>query len=352
MTTVLHVLASTDRRGAELFGLQLHDVLSERGWESEIVALAAGSGTGLDVDCLGPTRRHPRTFAALRRRAARADVVVAHGSTTLPVCSLALAATGTPFIYRNIGDPNHWVTTIRRRLQGAVFFRRARHIVALTPTTADRLRAKYWLRDGRITPIPKGVPAEFFPRVTTERRLKGRELLGVANDAPLVVYLGALGPEKLIDNAIQAIGDLPSVALAVVGDGPEWDRLIDLTKPFGPRIRLVGATTEPSLVLAAADLVVQPSETEGLPGSLIEAGLVGIPVVATDVGFVSDIVVEEAAGTLVAPHDVDALRDAVETRLAHPEPVPDRVRDDLVERYGLDQMATSWEGILRRSLRR
>ncbi|MEL7158994.1 MAG: glycosyltransferase family 4 protein [Actinomycetota bacterium] len=350
MAAVLHVVASTDRRGAELFGQQLHEALSERGWRSQIVALAAGSGAGLDIESLGPTRRHRRTLTALRRRAAGVDIVVAHGSTTLPVCSLALLASGTPFVYRNIGDPNHWVTTARRRLQGAVLHRRARHIVALTPTTVDRLQAKYRLSAGRITAIPKGVPLESFPPTNPERRHKGRTMLDVADNVPLVVYLGALGPEKLIENAIAAIGDLPSVALAIVGDGPERDRLHALAAPHDPRIRLVGATSEPGLVLAAADLVVQPSATEGLPGTLIEAGLVGVPSVATDVGFVSDIVVDDDVGTLVPPHNVAALRKAIKARLDDDRPVSADARADLMNRYGLDQMVASWETVLRQAI--
>lgn len=346
MTRVLHVLASNDRRGAELFGLQLHQALQDRGWSSDIAALAGRADEGLDVDLLGPGRRHPRTFAALRSRARTADVVVAHGSTTLPLCAVALAGSGTPFVYRNIGDPDHWVTSRRQRLTVGALLRRPRRIVALTPTTADRLVAKYRLDRERIVPIPKGVPLDEFPPATDHRRAEGRCLLGVDQQTPLVVYLGALGPEKLIENAIRAVEALPGVALAVVGDGAERDRLSALADQVGPAVQIVGPTSEPSLALAAADVVVLPSETEGLPGTLIEAGLVGIPVVATTVGFVRDIVSDPSFGTLVPPHDVEALRAAIEARLAGADGVPESVREQLRLTYGLDHVVTAWEQVL------
>lgn len=329
-----------------MFGLQLHTALSARGWGSEIAALAAATDDGLAIDTLGPTRRDRRTVAELRRRAADADVVVAHGSTTLPLCAVALAASGTPFVYRNIGDPNHWVTSVRQRLQGYVLLRRPERLIALTATTAERMVAKYRLDRSRITVIPKGVPLDDFPPTTPDRRRAGRELLRVDNDRKLVVYLGALGPEKLIDNAIAAVEKMPDVHLAIVGDGAERSRLERLAAAVGPRIHLVGPTSQPALALAAADVVVLPSETEGLPGVLIEAGLVGVPVVATDVGFVSDIVADDRAGTLVPPHDVDGLRAALDRHLASSDPIPAEAQQALRDRYGLEQVVAAWDDVL------
>jgi glycosyltransferase involved in cell wall biosynthesis len=346
MTDVLHVVSSTARRGAEIFGQQLHEGLMERGWRSDIVALAGAGEGGLDIECLGPTRRHPRTFAALRRRARPSAVVVAHGSTTLPLCAVALVGGGPPFVYRNIGDPDHWVRTFRQRAVGAALLRRTWRIAAISPTAAVRLERKYRLGADRVTVVPHGVPLERFPPATPARRRAGRDLLGVDPASPLVVYLGALGPEKLVGNAIAAVAGLPGVTLVVVGDGPVRGRLEQRAADGDGSIRVFGPTSDPALVLAAADVVVLPSATEGLPGVLIEAGLVGVPVVATDVGFVADIVTDETTGTLVAPDDVPALRHAIERRLAAGSSVPEGSRDRLRDRYGMEQVIGEWERLL------
>lgn len=346
MGRVLHVVSSTDRRGAEIFGLQLHEAMRRRGWDSNIVALAGGGGSGLEIECLGSSRRHPSTLLALRKRAVGYSVVVAHGSTTLPACAVSLAAGGPPFVYRNIGDPHHWVTTPGRRLRVALLLRRAELVVALTTTTAERMQSMYRLEPDRLTVIPTGVPLEDFPPATPKRRAEGRRHLGVPQDVPLVLYLGALEAVKRVGDIVEAIHGLGDVHLVIAGDGAERDRLSSLALASSERIRIVGPTCDPGLFLAAADVVVLASETEGLPGVLVEAGMVGVPVVATDVGFVGDIVTDDAFGTLVRPNDITALSEAIRQRLLRQAPLPGNVSQRLRQQFGLEHVVTAWQEAL------
>ena len=119
--SILHIVASTDRRGAETFAVDLSARLAALGWRSETVALAPGRSGGLDLESLGDAPLSLRTLQRLRRRTRSSNVVVAHGSTTLPACALALSGSGRPFVYRNIGDPYHWATSRLRRLRTAAF---------------------------------------------------------------------------------------------------------------------------------------------------------------------------------------------------------------------------------------
>src|SRR5262245_36518288 len=105
---VLQVVTDTDRRGAQVFATDLHRALLDLGDEVETVALAPGAVGGLDLPVVGPTRRSLRTIRAVRERGADADVVVAHGSTTLPVCAIATLGSGTRFVYRQISDLRFW----------------------------------------------------------------------------------------------------------------------------------------------------------------------------------------------------------------------------------------------------
>src|SRR5262245_37687732 len=116
--TTLHVVTSTDRRGAETFGVMLRDALAARGHRGDVVALVPGRGDRpLPIPALGRSRVSPRALLRLRRLCRRAGVVVAHGSSTLPACAAATALTGTPFVYVNIGDPRYWSSTPTRRLR-------------------------------------------------------------------------------------------------------------------------------------------------------------------------------------------------------------------------------------------
>ena len=347
-TTVLHVIASTDRRGAEIFAGKLNDVLTEAGWPGQVVALAPGvTQERLDVPTLGPSRRSPATFMGLRRAASASRLVVAHGSTTLPLCAIGMAGCGVPFVYRNIGDPSHWGTSALRRLRSKLFLRRAAVVVALTATTARQLVELYDVPEDRVRAIPRGVPAEDFPLRTRQGCLAARRRLGLPVDVPLVVYLGAMSPEKRPDVAVAAVSAMPGTHLALFGDGSEQGAVESLARGAEGRVHVMGSTSEPATAMAAADVLVLPSQTEGLPGVLIEAGLSGVPVVASDVGYVREIVADGSTGMLVPPADVDALRRALADTLVQPDPdLPDRARARCLSLFSMEHVARRWSELL------
>ena len=134
---------------------------------------------------------------------------------------------------------------------------------------------------------------------------------------PLLACIGALSPEKQVGVAIDAVARLDGVHLLVVGDGPQVTPSRDQARKTAPgRVHLVGSMPGPTEALAAADLVVLTSRTEGMPGVLIEAGLSGRAAVATDVGGVSEIVRDGETGVLVPLDDVGAPG-ALAARVAH-----------------------------------
>src|SRR5690349_18726130 len=113
---VLQVVTDTDRRGAQVFAIDLQHALSEIGHPVQTVALTDGASGGLGTPVLGAKRVSIEGLRALRRQAAGYDVVVAHGSTTLPACALSLAGSGVPFVYRQISDSMFWASTRSRQL--------------------------------------------------------------------------------------------------------------------------------------------------------------------------------------------------------------------------------------------
>ncbi|MFM7067947.1 MAG: glycosyltransferase family 4 protein, partial [Actinomycetes bacterium] len=100
---VLQVTASDQRRGAEVFALQLERALERRGNDVVTVAVTGGHGQ-MPFRSLGPNRLDPRSFRNLRRLARDRDLIVVHGSDGLWPASVVSAATKVPFVYRNIGD--------------------------------------------------------------------------------------------------------------------------------------------------------------------------------------------------------------------------------------------------------
>jgi glycosyltransferase involved in cell wall biosynthesis len=103
----------------------------------------------------------------------------------------------------------------------------------------------------------------------------------------------------------------PRVSFALAGDGPLRDEVRALAAPLGARFRLLGARSDAAAVLAAADVVLLTSRAEGTPNVLLEAQMLGVPVVATRVGGVGDAVNDGHTGILCEANDAAGLRDAV-----------------------------------------
>jgi glycosyltransferase involved in cell wall biosynthesis len=123
-----------------------------------------------------------------------------------------------------------------------------------------------------------------------------------------------LSDEKQPGAALQAFALIRSRFgpswMAMCGDGPLRDSLERAAGAAGPGALVLGSRDDADRIIAASDLLLSTSRTEGAPGVLVEAGLAGVPVVAFDVGEVSTIVRRNETGVLVRPGDLDALADA------------------------------------------
>ncbi|MFJ5234924.1 glycosyltransferase [Kitasatospora sp. NPDC088391] len=346
---VLHVITDPRARGAQRLARDLHAELLRRGRPSELTALHPhrDADPADPTPVLGPSRHHPATLRALRRAAARADVVVAHGSSTLQACALALFAARTPFVYVNIGDPRHWTASPARRLRVGALLHRAAAVAAISPHAAEVLRERFRLPARRLRTLPNARPADRFrPAADPAERAAERAALGLPADGPLIAWVGALSPEKRPDLALAAHAGLPTgTHLALAGEGPLRAGLDP-----GPAVHLLGPLADPAPLYRAADLLLLTSDSEGVPGVLIEAALAALPAVATDVGWVSDVVRPGETGLLVPPGDPAALTAALRALLDDPAARAAHgaaARAHARARFDLDVVATGWQDLLR-----
>lgn len=345
---VLHVLSSNQRRGAETFGYDLHRALRERGMRSEICCLEPGEGDSrLPVTELAKSRFSLTGLRALRQIAKEARVVVAHGSNTLLACGAGLVGTGVPFVYVSIGDPRYWAGTSLRRTRAGWLIRRAAAVVAISPSAYEVLVRHYGLDVRRVHVIPNGRSAAAFAPADFQRRDAARKRLGLPATADLVASVGALSPEKRVDDAIAAVATLPDVALVVAGDGPERSALEALAHRVAPgRVHFLGATEGADTVLEASDVLVLSSASEGVPGVLIEAGLSGLPVVATDVGWVRDVVLPGDTGLLVPPERPDLLAAALKSALSQRDALGNAAREHCRATFDMETVTDRWQRVL------
>lgn len=346
MTTgrVLHVVTDTDRRGAQSAALALHEQLLARGWSSRIAALAPGRVGGLEMSCLGAGGLHPTTLRALRREARGVDVVVAHGATTLPACAAALLGS-TPFVYVNIGDPRAWLTSRSRLLRTRAALGRAAAVAAVSPQSARVLTDWVGVPGSKVRVLRNfRDPQRFRPRADDERRT-ARGAHGLPDDAPVVVWMGSLSREKRPDLAIDVARAMPGVTVVMAGGGPEAPRLTAPAREAGAR--MLGPIAEPERLLGAADALLLTSDTEGVPGVAIEAGLSGLPVASTRVGFVDDVVVDGETGRLAPAGDGPGLAEALRECLARAGDWGPAALAHCSTTFTPEVVVPAWEALLR-----
>ncbi|HEX2764914.1 MAG TPA: glycosyltransferase [Allosphingosinicella sp.] len=177
-------------------------------------------------------------------------------------------------------------------------------------------------------------------------REAAKAALGVAG--LLIVAPGNLVALKGQALAIEAMREIPDATLLIAGEGPDGAALEARIAALGlgGRVRLMGAVapTEMPALLAAADLMLLPSEREGLANVWIEALACGTPILITDVGGAREVVDRPEAGRLVG-RDSKAIAAAAREMLAAP-PAPEAVRR-AAERFSWEKNAAELEAHLR-----
>lgn len=323
---VLHVVASNQRRGAEIFAGALMGTLNELGVEQRVAVLRSADPDGVRFpvpfvtlsDGGRPLPVLGLEVVAVRRlqaavRDQRPDIVQVHGGEPL---KLAVAAgIRVPIVYRRIGGVPSWLASgPRRRVYGRLMRR-----VAAVVTVADSLREEtirvFGLPPTAVVTIPNGVdPPSLHPRRDPEAV---RDELGIPWDAAVTVAVGALVPEKdplaALDVMAPLLRDRPDAVHLVVGDGPlraqvrEWAD----ASPRAGAVRVLGRRDDVGDLLHAADVLIfasPPGGMEGMPASLIEAGLCGLPVVGFDVAGAGEVVEDGVTGHLVPWGDPAGFR--------------------------------------------
>ncbi|KPK66855.1 MAG: hypothetical protein AMS21_00140 [Gemmatimonas sp. SG8_38_2] len=145
--------------------------------------------------------------------------------------------------------------------------------------------------------------------------------------AKKMVYVGRLSSEKGIPILFESLGKLKEqnydVELTLLGDGEDRDFLENLAKEKGIEDRVVfgGFVDQATIteILRASDIFVLPSFAEGIPVALMEAMAIGIPVIATYVGGVTELVVDQITGQVVFPSDANGLSEAIARYVDDPE---------------------------------
>jgi glycosyltransferase involved in cell wall biosynthesis len=225
-------------------------------------------------------------------------------------------------------------------------------VVAVSDQVAAAVRRQHPALAGRLAVIPNGVRLERLEGPAAAAPLAGPVAEALAGAGPRIAIVGRLVPEKRHDVLLEALarcrGLVPGLRCLVVGDGPlrgELERHA-ARLGLGDTAFFVGEQAAVAPLLGRLRLVVNSSEREGLPLSLLEAMGAGVPVVATDAGGTREIVRDGETGLLVPPLDPGALADAIVRSLTDPEGsarLAAAARRLVRERYSMEAAARRYE---------
>jgi glycosyltransferase involved in cell wall biosynthesis len=311
---VLEVLATLKRAGAERTAVTIATGLERSRFECEVVSLydAFEDGfedelarAGLKVHHLGKrpgfdSRMYPRLARVMREF--RPDVVHTHSYVlryVWPVASAKVVHT-----VHNLADRE--VDRAGRALH-RWSMRRGARFVAISNEVARSFREVYGRQPAAVifngVDLPPG-------------RREWRREQGFADDDVLIASVARLEPQKNPLALLDALPADPRCHLLLAGDGSLRD---EVERRAGDRVHLLGVRGDVADVLAGSDIFALASDYEGLPVAVIEAMAAGLPVVATGVGGVPELVADGVTGLLVRPRDRQALRVALTALVRDPE---------------------------------
>jgi glycosyltransferase involved in cell wall biosynthesis len=218
--------------------------------------------------------------------------------------------------------------------------RRADAVIAVSSPIAERL-ARDGVPDYKIHCVPNG----FAPLVQTVARATARQRLGITTDALVAGWVGRLSKEKGADIMLDALAASdPKWSLSIIGEGDESSHLLEQAAALqvSNRITWHGPIANAGSLFTAFDAFVLSSRTEGTPIALFEAMNAGVPIVATRVGGVPDVV-NSSHALLVPAQDPIAIAEALKELERDGSGAADRAvrsRDRLLQEYGL----SAWLG--------
>lgn len=175
---------------------------------------------------------------------------------------------------------------------------------------------------------------ETFP---AGHRRRFREQMGISETQPVILMTGRLtypkAPDILIESTGKLISQWPDLICWIAGDGSERSKLEALIrqKKLERNVQLLGHRSDMASLLQAADLFVLSTYSEGLSLSVLEAMSAPLPVVASHVGGMPELVADGQTGLLVPAGNVDAMTEAIADLLSHPEK-RNRLREAALQR--------------------
>jgi len=369
---VLHVIDSGGVYGAEKVILALSNQLLKCGHRSKIATIVSPADDG---DPLGSAAKniglsHVQFFAKdgfrpglIRRlleyvRLSNVDVVHCHGyRADILLGCLPRRKRPCPF-----------VTTLHGWTAGTLWSKMGIY-EALDRRCAARMNAVVAVSELIESAMAPLVPGDRLFRISnaldsgrgTSRAIRAMKAAGSprhhGSETLRLLYVGRLSREKGVDVLIGAVCSARrggvSLHLDIAGDGPELESLMTMAQKSGvsSSVTFHGYVSDISGLFQAASALVIPSRSEGLPIVLLEAMAAGVPVIATRVGQIPEVLADADLGLLVVPESPDAIASAIAEVSAFPDRIVEmatRAKQHVEKHFSVEAMANSYVAVYKR----
>jgi glycosyltransferase involved in cell wall biosynthesis len=356
---VLHLCESSETGGAESVLISIVENLDQTRYASVVCLLSEGwLKTQLDRRRIETfVIPQPRSFdlswliklgRLLRHR--QIHVMHSHEFATNVYASMLGLATGIPVV-ATVHGKNYYADRVRRRAAYRFVARHAR-MVAVSHDLKRFLIDRVLIPDRRITVVHNGIDID--------RHIAGgaihdvRRELAILPDQPVIGTVGNLfevkGQEFLLRACKLLLPTHPDFVLLIAGEGGQLHFLQQEARELGvsEHVKLLGFRDDVPSLLRAMNVFVLPSLSEGLPLSILEALALEVPVVATNVGGIPEVIEDRVTGFLVPPASPQLLADRIAEAITAPEKAFELAqagRKKVQEVFGVRQMVERYESL-------
>jgi len=354
---ILQLIQKPQLRGAEVFASQLSERLNGLGLTVDIVYLFGGENDTLNykVNYIQLNANHKKRFHDFKAyknlynliKNGGYDLVQANAGDTLKYAAISKYLYGwkQPLVFRNANYISGFINSAPKKGLNSLWVRQCAHVISVS----ESCRLDF------ISIFPsKAVKSSTITIGTQEfEEVKPSELRQDSNQQTESVFIniGSFVPEKnhlgLVDIFEDYLKRTNKGYLWLVGDGQMRAKIEEKIKQLGlsGRITLLGYRNDAVSLLKAADCLVMPSFIEGLPGVILEAMACGKPVIASNVGGISEAVLDEQTGFLLKPNDtpgfVHSMKLVMETNGLQEE-MGEAGKKQVLNNFGMEKIASQF----------
>ncbi|TDK43330.1 glycosyltransferase [Algoriphagus formosus] len=349
---IFQVIQKPQKRGAELFAIQLSEELIRLGHEVILISVFEGiealsfSGRQINLDRPIQSRlwdwKGWKTFAEWVKKE-QPDIIQANAGDTLKFTVLSRLFLGwkTPLVFRNASQMSRYFTSPLIKSYNGFLLNQVEGIASVSLNSQEDLFTFFKPRRTKLKVIPIGVNPISDKTVVDDRGNKE------------LVHIGGFTFEKnhteLLDIFQRLLKVDSDFQLILIGDGPLKSQIEDQVKTIGleAKVDFLGNVSQPFSHISKNAILLLPSKIEGLPAVILEAMVHHIPVIAYGVGGIPEVLKTGKTGWCISPNDSQAFMHAIQEFMTIPEEAKQKILDQahqlVITHYTLPQVSLQFE---------